>query len=56
MRDSEIKGLWEEIDRLRDKLHEVVNQTGFESPGAIQASKRLDKKMNEYYRLKNRSQ
>ncbi|SFM40285.1 aspartyl-phosphate phosphatase Spo0E family protein [Pelosinus propionicus] len=52
MIDLEIKKLWEEIEQLRDKLHDVASKKGIKSPQAIRASHMLDIKMNEYYRLK----
>ncbi|MBC8015421.1 MAG: aspartyl-phosphate phosphatase Spo0E family protein [Sporomusaceae bacterium] len=52
MNDSEVKELWEEIEQLRDKLHDVASKKGIRSPEAIRASHRLDDKINEYHRLK----
>lgn len=46
------KELWEEIEQLRNKLHDVAGRKGIRSPEAIRASHRLDDKINEYYRLK----
>ena len=52
MADLDIKELWEVIEQLRDKLHDVATKKGIRSPEAIRASHILDNKMNQYYRLK----
>lgn len=52
MTDLEIKELWEEIEQLRNQLHDIASKKGINSPEAIRASQLLDNKMNEFYRLK----
>lgn len=55
MDDSMTKKLWEEIEDLRDELHDLAMRKGINSPGAIRTSQLLDIKVNEYYRYQRQN-
>jgi hypothetical protein len=49
MDDLIIGKLRDEIEDLRDELHNIALRKGINSPGAIRASQLLDIKVNEFY-------
>jgi hypothetical protein len=49
MEDLITKKLWEEIESLRDELHDIAIRKGINSSETIRASQLLDIKVNEYY-------
>jgi hypothetical protein len=49
MEDLITKKLWEELENLRDDLHDIAMKKGINSLGAIRASQLLDIKVNEFY-------
>jgi hypothetical protein len=49
MKDKE---LWQEVEQLQEKLHDIVSRKGIKSPEAIRASQEFRNKMDEYQRLK----
>jgi len=53
MNDSKYEQLWEEIEQLREKLQDIAHRKGMRSSETIQASQRLDNKLNEYNCLIN---
>lgn len=44
--------LWQEVQELQVKLHEIVSKKGINSPEAIRASQEFRNKMDEYNRLR----
>jgi len=48
-----INEIWVEIEQLRENLHDIASKKGMRSPETIQASQRLDDRLNEYSYLKN---
>ncbi len=55
MDDLITKKLWEEIEKLRDELHEIAMRKGINSSETIRQSQLLDIKVNEYHRYRRQN-
>lgn len=49
----ESKAMRVELEEIREDLYGIVDKNGLASPEAICASRVMDNKLNEYYRLQN---
>ena len=45
--------MWIELEEVREDLYGIVDRSGITSPEALHASRVMDNKLNEYYRLQN---
>ena len=43
--------MWIELEEVREDLYGIVDSNGIASPEALHASRVMDNKLNEYYRL-----
>lgn len=50
MRDE--REVWQEVQELQEKLHEVVTKKGIKSPEAIRVIQEIRNKMDEFKRLR----
>ncbi len=55
MDDLVTKKLWEDTEKLREELHDIVTKTSINSSETIRASQLLDIKINEYYRYQRQN-
>lgn len=44
--------LWQEVQELQKKLHDIVSKKGINSPEAIRISQEFRNKMDKYNRLR----
>lgn len=47
----ELREILNKIEDLRQQLHELVKEKSLLDPDVLAASKKLDKKLNEYHQL-----
>jgi len=53
IKELDFKELWNKIEGLRGKLHNIVRRNGMTSPETIRISQQLDNMMNQYSRLQS---
>lgn len=49
--EHDVKEVLKRIEELRRDLHEMLEEKGTQDPEVLAASQKLDKALNDYYRL-----